>query len=92
MAERHRYERFAGEAYYEEPASRAATFLHTALLLEPFSDFNASIGAGCADMYMRQSDQPFIPPPGAMAQLVREIRAERTGLAAIARRLREWKE
>lgn len=91
MAERHRYERFAGEAYYEEPTTRAATFLHTALLLEPFSDFNAAIGAGCADMYLEQSEEPFIPPPGGMTQLVRDIRTERLDLAALARRLRDWK-
>jgi hypothetical protein len=50
--ERHRYERIAGEPYYEEIAARAATFLHTALRLRPFTDYNASIGIGCIRAYM----------------------------------------
>jgi hypothetical protein len=90
MVERHRYERLAAEPYYEETASRAATFLHTALLLEPFSDYNAAIGGACAWEYMLQSEEPITPPKGAIAQLVREIRADKLSLGAIARRLRSW--
>ncbi|WP_432747292.1 hypothetical protein H7827_23805 [Streptomyces sp. JH002] len=91
MAERHRYERFAGEAYYEEAVTRAATFLHTALLLEPFADFNAAIGAACARMYLDLSEQPISPPPGAMAQLTRSIREHKTDLQDTARQLRDWR-
>lgn len=91
MTERHRYERFSGEPYYEEAAARAATFLHTSLILEPFSDYNATIGAACARMYMEESGEPITPPPGGMVKLVREIR-EIGGLrlGETARRLRDW--
>jgi hypothetical protein len=91
MATRHRYERFSGETYYEEPETRAATFLQTALLLEPFSDYNATIGAGCADMYMEESGEPITPPLGGMPQLVREVRDDKASLSTIARRMRDWK-
>ncbi|NGO69714.1 hypothetical protein [Streptomyces boncukensis] len=91
MTERHKYERIAGEPYYEEVPTRAATFLHTALLLEPFSDYNAAIGAACAQMYMAMSGEPVMPPPGGMAKLVQEAREQRAGLGDVARRLRDWK-
>ncbi|MFB4197111.1 hypothetical protein [Streptomyces carpaticus] len=91
MAERHRYERFADEPYYEETVSRAATFLHTALHLEPFADFNAAIGAACTHMYLDLSGEPIAPPPGGMAQLARDIRAHKRDLQGAARQLREWR-
>ncbi|MCP9208315.1 hypothetical protein [Streptomyces cucumeris] len=91
MTERHRYERFAGEPYYEEAAARAATFLHTSLILEPFSDYNATIGAACAQMYMEESGERITPPPGAMVGLVRELRrTTRLRLGDTARRFRDW--
>lgn len=91
MAARHRYERFAGETYYEEPETRAATFLQTAVLLEPFSDYNATIGAACADMYMEESGVPITPPLGGMPDLARDIRDTKVPLSAVARRMRDWK-
>lgn len=91
MAERHRYQRLAGEVYYEETAARAATFLHTALLLQPFSDYNAAIGAACADTYMAESGEPITPPPGAVAQLVRDVREREAGLLEAALRIRDWR-
>ncbi|MFH8343299.1 hypothetical protein [Streptomyces sp. NPDC018045] len=91
MAQRHQYERFAGETYYEETATRAASFLHTALLLQPFSDYNAAIGAACAETYMADSGEPVAPPLGAMVNLVRELRSGEAGLLETALRLRDWK-
>lgn len=91
MVERHRYERIAGEPYYEEAASRAATFLHTVLRLRPFTDYNASIGAGCVRMYMEESGAPIDPPPGGMARLVSDIRSDEADLQETARLLRAWK-
>ncbi|MCP3817315.1 hypothetical protein NLX86_03925 [Streptomyces sp. A3M-1-3] len=90
MADRHRFERIAGEPYYEEAASRAATFLHTALRLRPFTDYNAVIGAACAWEYMEQSGTPFTLPPGGMAKLVADIRSDEADLQEIARQLRDW--
>jgi len=90
MSERHRYERFAGEPYYEEAAARAATFLHTSLILEPFSDYNAVIGAACAQMYLEESGEAIAPPSGAMVGLIRDIRDNRLRLSETARRLRAW--
>ncbi|GAA0490922.1 MULTISPECIES: hypothetical protein [Streptomyces] len=91
MAERHRYERFAGEPYYEEAATRAATFLHTALLLQPFSEYNAVIGAACADTYLEDSGERIAPPPRGMVQLVSDIRSGAADLLETALRLRDWK-
>ena len=90
MAERHRYERVAGEPYYEEIPTRAATFLHTALRLRPFTDYNASIGIGCIRSYMEASGTPLDPRPGDWAKLVADIRSDEADLAETARLLREW--
>jgi prophage maintenance system killer protein len=92
MVERHRYERVAGEPYYEEVVSRAATFLHTALRLRPFSDYNASIGIACAWEYMEQSGVPFELPYGEVAKLVSDIRSDEAGMTETARCLRDWAE
>ncbi|MBZ9644641.1 hypothetical protein, partial [Streptomyces sp. PSKA30] len=85
MAERHKYERIADEPYYEEAAARAATFLHTALRLRPFSDYNASIGIGCVRAYMEGSGVPINPKPGDWAMLVADIRSDEAGLTETAR-------
>ncbi|GGK57619.1 hypothetical protein [Streptomyces flaveus] len=90
MAERHRYERVAGEPYYEEIPARAATFLHTALRLRPFSDYNASIGIACAWEYMEQSGMPFELSYGEVAKLVADIRSDEADLTETARLLRDW--
>ncbi|MCX4909460.1 hypothetical protein [Streptomyces sp. NBC_00878] len=92
MVERHRYERIAGEPYYEEIASRAATFLHTALRLRPFSDYNASIGVACAWEYMEQSGMPFELPYGEVAKLIADIRSDEAGMTETALLLRTWAE
>ncbi|MFI9583158.1 hypothetical protein ACIHCQ_15215 [Streptomyces sp. NPDC052236] len=91
MAVRHRYERLAGEPYYEEVATRAATFLHTSLRLRPFTDYNASIGMACAWEYMVQSGEPITPLYGDMAKLVTDIRSDEADLQEAARLLRSWK-
>ncbi|MEV2196083.1 hypothetical protein AB0I02_34665 [Streptomyces phaeochromogenes] len=92
MAERHRYERVAGEPYYEEVATRAATFLHTALRLRPFTDFNASIGIGCIRAYMEASGTPVNPPAGEWAKLIADIRSDEAGMTETALLLRTWAE
>ncbi|KAA6222447.1 MULTISPECIES: hypothetical protein [Streptomyces] len=91
VVERHRFERFAGEVYYEETPTRAATLLETMVLLRPFEDYNGIIGAACAWTYMEDSGEDIAPPPGAMSQLVRDLREKRTDLLDAARRLRSWK-
>jgi hypothetical protein len=88
--ERHMFERFAGSAYYEEVPTRAAVLLQTIVLLKPFEDYNGIIGAMCAWEYMEQSGTPISPPPGAMAELVRDLRGEKVNLQEAARRLRDW--
>ncbi|GAB3009538.1 hypothetical protein GCM10023080_089690 [Streptomyces pseudoechinosporeus] len=90
MAERHRYERVAGEPYHEGAAARAATFLHTALRLRPFADYNASIGIGCIRAYMEASGTPIDRRPGDWAKLVSDIRSDEADLTETARLLREW--
>src|SRR5512147_2014253 len=85
MVQRHRYERVAGEPYYEEIPTRAATFLHTALRLRPFSDYSASIGIACAREYMEQSGMPFELPYGEVAKLVADTRSDEADLAETAR-------
>ncbi len=89
--ERHRFERFAGEPYYEEAPTRAAAVLETIVRLRPFEDFNGIIGAACAWEYMNQFGEPIDPPLKGMAQLVADIRSGTVELVGIARRLREWK-
>ncbi|MBT2405989.1 MULTISPECIES: hypothetical protein [unclassified Streptomyces] len=88
--ERHAFERFAGEPYYEEAPTRAAALLETIVRLRPFEDYNGIIGAMCAWEYMEQSGTPIAPPPGAMVQLVRDIRTEKATLQVAARLLRDW--
>ncbi|WP_439680988.1 hypothetical protein [Embleya sp. MST-111070] len=88
--ERHRYERFRGELYYEETAARAATFVHSMIVLEPFADFNAVVGCACADRYMAGSDEPLTVPPGGWVQLTRDIRERKHTLTDVARTLRAW--
>lgn len=90
--ERHRFERFAGEPYYEEVPTRAAALLQTMVRLRPFEDYNGIIGATCAWAYLNQFGEPIAPPPKGMAELVAEVRNDGLDLAAIARRLRDWKE
>lgn len=89
--ERHKFERFAGETYYEEAPTRAAVLLETIVRLRPFDDFNGIIGATCAWAYMGRAGEAITPPPEGMVQLVRDIRSEKVGLVDIARRLRDWK-
>ncbi|MEU6572959.1 hypothetical protein [Streptomyces sp. NPDC046805] len=88
--ERHKFERFAGSAYYEEAPTRAAVLLQTIVLLQPFEDYNGIIGSMCAWEYMDQSGTPIAPPPGAMTHLVRDVRGEKASLQEAARRLRDW--
>ncbi len=75
MAERHRYERIAGEPYYEEVPARAATFLHTAVRLRPFMDYNATIGIGCIRAYMEHAARRSIRRP-ATGELIADIRSD----------------
>ncbi|WP_030616881.1 hypothetical protein [Streptomyces sclerotialus] len=91
VVERHRFQRFAGEIYYEETPTRAASLLHTMVLLKPFEDYNGIIGAACAWAYMEQSGEALAPTPGGMAQLVRDVREKEADLAVVAKRLRSWK-
>lgn len=90
MAERHKYERIAGEPYYEEVPARAATFLHTALRLRPFADYNATIGIGCIRAYMEACGMPLDPRPGDWAKLITDIRSDEADLMETARLLRDW--
>ncbi|MFG3255810.1 hypothetical protein [Streptomyces sp. NPDC048172] len=89
--ERHRFERFAGEVYYEEVPTRAAVLLETMVRLRPFEDYNRLIGAVCAWEYMGQSGEPIDPPPQALAKLTKDSEAGRSDLSRTARCLRDWK-
>ena len=60
------------------------------LLLEPFEDHNAAVGAVCARMYLEESGESISSPAGAMAQLVRDIRSHRADLPSTELTLRGW--
>ncbi|MGK3945190.1 hypothetical protein [Streptomyces sp. RP5T] len=91
MADRHTFERERGVLYYEEAASRAATFLHTALLLRPFADYNLVIGWACASQYMYVSGQPLQAKDDELFELAQGVRAQQADLRMIAQRLGSWR-
>ncbi|MFD9280284.1 hypothetical protein ACFWD7_23775 [Streptomyces mirabilis] len=91
MADRHTFERERGVLYYEEVAARAATFLHTALLLRPFTDYNLVIGWACASQYMHLSGQPLQPKDDDLYELARAIRGQEADLRTVAQRLESWR-
>ncbi|MCM3301688.1 hypothetical protein [Streptomyces sp. R17] len=91
MADRHKFERERGVPYYEEAASRAATFLHTALLLRPFTDYNLVIGWACASQYMHVSGQPLRAKDDDLFDLAQTIRAQEADLRSVAQRLESWR-
>ncbi|PSM37222.1 hypothetical protein C6Y14_43390 [Streptomyces dioscori] len=91
MADRHTFERERGTLYYEEPASRAATFLHTALLLRPFTDYNLVIGWACTSQYMHLSSQPLQTKDDDLYELAQAIRTQEADLRTIAQRLEAWR-
>lgn len=90
MATRHVFEQPHGQLYYEEPAARAATFFHIALLLRPFNDYNAVIGWACTSLYMAASDQPVNPKPDEVHLLAGAIRAQEANLRDTARAIASW--
>ncbi|MEU9272462.1 hypothetical protein AB0E04_44775 [Streptomyces sp. NPDC048251] len=51
----------SGGVSYGHSAARAATFLHTALLLRPFTGYNLVIGRVCTGQYMHLSGEPLQP-------------------------------
>ncbi|MFE3850657.1 hypothetical protein ACFXPN_05880 [Streptomyces griseorubiginosus] len=91
MADRHKFERERGVLYYEEPAARAATFLHTALLLRPFTDYNLVIGWACTSQYMHVSSQPVQAKDDDLYELAQAVRAQEADLRTIAQRLESWR-
>ncbi|MBT2504927.1 hypothetical protein J7I98_03250 [Streptomyces sp. ISL-98] len=91
MAKRHMFEQPHGQLYYEAPAARAATFLHSAVLLRPFADYNSVIGWACAERYMIASGEPIRPPkPDEVHLLTGAIRAQEATLRDIARAITGW--
>ncbi|MFJ1973953.1 hypothetical protein ACIO93_35515 [Streptomyces sp. NPDC087903] len=91
MAGRHTFERERGVLYYEEVTSRAATFLHTALLLRPFTDYNLVIGWACASQYMHLSGQPLQAKDDDLYELAQAVRAQEADLRTVAQRLESWR-
>ncbi|MFE4631339.1 hypothetical protein [Streptomyces mirabilis] len=91
MADRHKFERERGSLYYEEIPSRAATFLHTSLLLRPFTDYNLVIGWGCAHQYMHLSGQPVQAKDDELFELAQAVRAQDVDLRTVAQRLEAWR-
>ena len=90
MAERHRFERERGTLYYEQVSARAATFLHTALLLRPFTDYNLVIGWGCTHQYMTVSGQSVQAKDEDLYTLAGAVRAQEADLRDIAQHLESW--
>ncbi len=90
MADRHTFER------ERDPVLRggrfpAATFLHTALLLRPFTDYNLVIGWACTSQYMHVSGQPLQAKDDDLYDLAQAIRAQGADLRAVAQRLESWR-
>jgi hypothetical protein len=75
----------------EEAASRAATFLHTALLLRPFTDYNLVIGWACASQYMHVSGQPLQAKDDDLYELAQAARTQEADLRTVAQRLESWR-
>ena len=91
MADRHKFERERGVLYYEETAARAATFLHTALLLRPFADYNLVIGWACTSQYMHVSGEPLQVKDDDLYQLATTIRSQEADLRTVAQQLESWR-
>jgi hypothetical protein len=91
MADRHKFERERGTLYYEEVPARAATFLHTALLLRPFTDYNLVIGWGCTHQYMHLSGQTVQAKDEELYELAQAVRAQEADLRTVAQRLEAWR-
>jgi len=92
MARRHMFEQPYEQPYYEEPAARAATFLHSAVLLRPFADYNAVIGWACVSQYMLASGEPVSPPkPDEAHRITGAIRAQEADLRDVARAIAGWR-
>lgn len=92
MAKRHVFEQPYGQPYYEEPAARAATFLHSAVLLRPFADYNAVIGWACVSQYMIASGEPITPPkPDDAYRIAGAIRVQEADLRDVARTIASWR-
>ncbi|MER8118928.1 hypothetical protein [Streptomyces sp. NPDC094031] len=86
----HRYEQIAGQPYYEDAASRAATFLHHALVMRPFADYNLVVGYAAADAYLQMSGHTVTAPPDALWGLAGAVRAGEEDLRRVARALHTW--
>jgi hypothetical protein len=91
MADRHKFERERGTLYYEEVPARAATFLYTALLERPFSDYNLVIGWACTHQYMHLSGQTVQGKDEDLYELARAVRGQEADLRAVAQRLEAWR-
>ncbi|MEU6519941.1 hypothetical protein [Streptomyces sp. NPDC046978] len=91
MADRHKFERERGTLYYEQAPARAATFLHTALLLRPFTDYNLVIGWGCAYQYMHLSGQSVQVKDEDLYNLAQAVRAQEADLRTVAQHLEAWR-
>ncbi|MGW9024098.1 hypothetical protein ACWGQ5_07685 [Streptomyces sp. NPDC055722] len=91
MADRHKFERERDNLYYEEVPVRAATFLHTALLLRPFKDYNLVIGWGCTHQYMHLSGQTVQAKDEELYDLAQAVRTQEADLRTVAQRLEAWR-
>lgn len=78
-----------GEA--TDAAWRAASLLHTLVLLRPLPTHNALYGCGVATAYMHGSDEGIDPPYGALIELVRDIQEGDSDVYHTAEALRSWR-
>ncbi|MFC8435704.1 hypothetical protein [Streptomyces sp. NPDC057253] len=74
-----------------QPAARAATFLHTALLLRPFTDYNLVIGWACTSQCMHVSSQPLQAKDDELYELAQAVCNQESDLRTIAQRLESWR-
>jgi prophage maintenance system killer protein len=91
MADRHQFERERDILSYEETDTRAATFLHSALMLRPFADYNLVIGWACTSQYMHASGQRVQTKDEDLYNLARAIRAQEADLRTVAQHLESWR-
>lgn len=77
--------------YTTDAAWRAATLLHTIVMLRPLPADNALYAMLCTAVYMHASGETIDPPFGAMHSLVADLRANRADVYAAAELIRAWR-
>ncbi|NBM15028.1 toxin Doc [Streptomyces sp. GC420] len=74
-----------------DPAWRAASLLHTLVLLKPLPTFNVRFACAVTIAYMHASGEGIDAPYGALIELTKEILAGKADVFEAADRIRSWR-